>query len=33
MTEFHADVVKEGPAWEIPEDYGTGKKPKLWHSR
>ena len=26
-------VVKEGPAWQIPESYAKGKKAKLWHSR
>ena len=29
----HVGVVKEGPAWQIPESYAKGKKAKLWHSR
>ena len=33
MIRFHEDVVKDGPFWQIPEDYGKGKKPRLWLSR
>lgn len=32
MTEFHEDVVAEGPVWNIPASYGQGKKAKLWRS-
>lgn len=32
MTEFHEDVVRDGPVWNIPASYGRGKKPKLWRS-
>lgn len=33
MTEFHQNVVREGPVWDIPEDYAKGKGARLWHSR
>lgn len=33
LIDFHVGVVKEGPAWQIPESYAKGKKAKLWHSR
>jgi len=32
LIRFHEDVVEEGPFWQIPADYATGRKAKLWHS-
>ena len=32
LTAFHGQVIAEGPAWEIPADYGATSKKKIWTS-
>ncbi len=32
LAELHADVLSEGVNWDIPENYRTGAKRRLWNS-